>query len=149
MKHSKVRVGARAVIFLDNRLLLVNAYPDGQSDLWCAPGGGIERGTSLPDNLEREVYEETGLSIHVGAPCLINEFHDPNSGFHQIDLFFRCTIPDVKIDPNWKDPEGIVTERKFFTRDETHSIRIKPDSLVRVAWGETSLRYDALEEIVK
>ena len=149
MNHSKVRVGARAVIFQDNRLLLVNAYPNGQSDLWCAPGGGIERGVSLPENLEREVYEETGLGIHVGAPCLINEFHDPNSGFHQIDLFFRCTITNGKIEANWKDPEGIVTERRFFTRSETHSIRIKPDSLVQVAWGETSLSYDALEEIVK
>jgi len=149
MKHSQVRVGSRAIILHENRLLLVNAYPDGQSDLWCAPGGGIERGTSLPDNLTREVHEETGLRIHVGAPCLINEFHDPTSGFHQIDVFFRCTITDGTLDPDWVDPEGIVTQRRFFTRDETQSIRFKPDSLARVAWGETPLSYDPLEEIVK
>ena len=47
---------------------------------------------SLPDALIREVMEETGLSIAVGPPALINEFHDPDRGFHQVDLFFRCTI---------------------------------------------------------
>ncbi len=148
MKHSQVRVGARAIIVQDAKLLLVNAYPAGKSDLWCAPGGGIERGTSLPENLMREVHEETGLTVHVGAPCLINEFHDPISGFHQIDVFFRCTVNDGKLDPDWLDPEGIVTERRFFTREETKSVRFKPDSLVRVAWNETPLSYDPLEEII-
>lgn len=149
MKHSLVRIGARAIILHENRLLLVNAYPDGQSDLWCAPGGGVERGTSLPDNIAREVYEETGLTVHVGAPCLVNEFHDPASGFHQIDVFFRCSVVDGAIDPAWQDPEGIVTQRRFFTRDEVLDVRFKPDSLARVAWGETPLSYDPLEEIVK
>lgn len=149
MKHSLVRIGARAIILHENRLLLVNAYPDGQSDLWCAPGGGVERGTSLPDNIAREVYEETGLTVHVGAPCLVNEFHDPASGFHQIDVFFRCSVVDGAIDTAWQDPEGIVTQRRFFTRDEVLDVRFKPDSLARVAWGETPLSYDPLEEIVK
>lgn len=149
MKHSMVRIGARAIILHENRLLLVNAYPEGQSDLWCAPGGGVERGTSLPDNIAREVYEETGLTVHVGAPCLVNEFHDPASGFHQIDVFFRCSVVDGAIDPAWQDPEGIVTQRRFFTRDEVLDVRFKPDSLARVAWGETPLSYDPLEEIVK
>ncbi len=130
-------------------MLLVNAYPTGQSDLWCAPGGGTEPGASLPDNLAREVHEEVGLTIHVGAPCLINEFHEPNSGFHQVDMFFRCTIVDGEIDPEWTDPEGIVTERRFFTREEMQDIRFKPDSLARVAWGETPLSYDPLEVLVK
>lgn len=148
MKHSQVRVGARAMIVQDGKILLVNAYPDGKSDLWCAPGGGVERGTSLPENLMREIHEETGLSVHVGAPCLINEFHDPKSGFHQIDVFFRCSVTSGNLDPEWKDPEGIVTERRFFTREETQSIRFRPDSLARVAWNETPLSYDPLEEIV-
>ena len=43
-------------------MLLVNAYPGEASDLWCAPGGGAEAGTSLHDNLVREVLEETGLA---------------------------------------------------------------------------------------
>ncbi|MCM2562683.1 NUDIX hydrolase [Lutimaribacter sp. EGI FJ00015] len=143
------RIAVRAVILdQSDRLLLVNAWPDGLSDLWCVPGGGAERGSSLPDNLVREVYEETGLRIAVGAPCLVNEFHDPSGDFHQVDIYFRCSVTGGQLDETWKDPEGIVTQRRFFTRDEMAGIRFKPDSLPEVAWGD-GLLYDPLEPILR
>lgn len=143
------RLAARALILQQDRLLLVNAYAGGQSDLWCAPGGGVERGQSLPDNLAREVQEECGLTIAVGAPALINEFHDPKTGFHQVEIFFRCTLLAGHIDPDWRDPEGVVTRRALFTRAELEggAIRFKPDALPRAAWGDEVL-YDPLEVIV-
>jgi 8-oxo-dGTP pyrophosphatase MutT (NUDIX family) len=138
----------RALILDGDRLLLVNAYGGGVSDLWCAPGGGVEVGSSLPDNLIREVWEETGLSITVGAPCLVNEFHDPKSGFHQVEVFFRCAVDSGQVTDGWRDPEGVVTERRFFTRAEVAGIRVKPDSLVQAVWGE-GVAYDPLEVIVR
>lgn len=150
MTKRSPRLAARALILHQDRLLMVNAFPGGRSDLWCAPGGGVHSGTSLPENLAREIHEETGLSVHVGPPALVNEFHDPRSGFHQVDIFFRCTITSGQIDPAWQDPEGVVTDRAFFSRHdlETGRIRFKPDSLPRAAWGETTL-YDPLEVIVR
>ena len=145
----KPRLAARALILHQDRLLLVNAYPGGTSDLWCAPGGGVEAGSSLPDNLIREVFEETGLTIAVGPPALINEFHDPKTGFHQVDLFFRATVTAGSLRDDWRDPEGVVSERRFFSRAELvdGQIRFKPDSLPQAAWGE-GCTYDPLEEIV-
>ena len=142
------RLAARALIVDHDRLLLVNAYPGGQSDLWCAPGGGVEAGASLPDNLAREVHEETGLAVTVGDPALVNEFHDPASGFHQVDIYFRCTIAGGTVSADWRDPEGVVTERRFFSRAEMADIRFKPDSLPDAAWGQGVL-YDPLEMIVR
>lgn len=149
-----IRIAARALILHDDRLLLVNAYPTGKSDLWCAPGGGAEAGASLPANLMREVREETGLTIAVGRPALINEFHDPATGFHQVDIFFCATILAGQIDPSWRDPEGVVTNRLFFTRADLASgrYRFKPDSLASAAWDDTAgdrLTYDPLEVIVR
>ncbi len=141
------RLAVRALIIQDDRLLLVNAYPGGVSDLWCAPGGGVNPGTSLPENLMREVMEETGLTITVGVPALVNEFHEPKSGFHQVDVFFRCTITAGAIDGAWQDPEGVVTQRRWVTRADLASIRFKPDSLPDAAWGHDAL-YDPLEVIV-
>ncbi|MEO3413645.1 NUDIX domain-containing protein [Roseovarius sp. CAU 1744] len=143
-----IRLATRAIIIQDGRLLLVNAYPDGVSDLWCAPGGGVETGTSLPDNLIREVHEETGLTIAVGPPCLINEFHEPVSGFHQVDIFFRCTVTDGRIDRTWRDPEKVVTERRLVTRAEMKQLRFKPDSLAEIAFSD-GLRYDPLERLIR
>ncbi len=148
LKPATPRLAVRALILHQDRLLLVNAYAGGVSDLWCAPGGGVESGASLPDNLRREVLEETGLTISVGAPCLVNEFHDPPRGFHQVDVYFRCTIELGEVTDDWRDPEGIVTERRFFNRAELATIRYKPDSLPDAAWG-TGILYDPLELIVR
>ena len=146
-KHRPVRVAVRALLLHENLLLVVNAYPSGRSDLWCAPGGGVQPGTSLPENLAREVHEETGLTIAVGPPALVNEFHDPATGFHQVDLFCRATRVAGTLSAAWRDPEGVVTERRFVSRSELAQIRYKPDSLAAAAWGE-GLLYDPLEVVV-
>ena len=150
MKPKSPRLAARALILQDNALLLVNAFPDGRSDLWCAPGGGVETGASLHDNLMREVYEETGLQVAVGAPALVNEFHDPASGFHQVEIFFHCAITAGDLTPDWRDPAKVVTERRFFSQVDLQNgkIRFKPDSLPQVAWGQ-GLTYDPLERLVR
>ncbi|KZY40966.1 NUDIX hydrolase [Roseovarius sp. HI0049] len=143
-----VRLAVRAVIVEDGRLLLVNAYPGEQSALWCAPGGGVEEHSSLEDNLVREVYEETGLTISVGSPCLVNEFHSEARGFHQVEMFFRCRVEAGELRDDWKDPEAVVNRRRFFTEAELAGIALKPDSLPQVAFGG-GFRYDPLEELVK
>ncbi|NEX47095.1 NUDIX domain-containing protein [Pseudotabrizicola algicola] len=149
MSNRSPRLATRALILEDDRLLLVNAFRGGVSDLWCAPGGGAVVGQSLHDNLIREVWEETGLSIAVGAPCLVNEFHDPRRGFHQVDLYFRCTVVAGRISDSWRDPEGVVTERRFFSRTEMAAIRFKPDTLPEAAWGVGESLYDPLELLVR
>jgi 8-oxo-dGTP pyrophosphatase MutT (NUDIX family) len=149
MAKFKPRIAARALILHEDRLLLVNAYLGARLGLWCAPGGGCEAGQSLPENLAREVMEETGLTIAVGPPVLVNEFHDPDTGFHQIDLFFRCSVVAGTLDAAWTDPEGVVTDRRFFSAAELAGVRFKPDSLPAAAWGNAAALYDPLEAILK
>lgn len=144
-----IRLAARAIIIYNGKLLLVNAWR-GSSDLWCAPGGGVEKHASLPDNLIREVAEETGLTVRVGSPCLVNEFHDIVTGFHQVDIYFRCEIVTGKTSDNWVDPEGIVSRHCWVTAAEMSALRVKPDSLAAVAWdAQGAISYDALEPLVR
>lgn len=143
------RIAVRALIVEDGRLLLVNAYAGGVSDLWCAPGGGVEKHHSMPDNLVREVYEETGLTIEVGAPAGINEFHEPKSGFHQVDFYFRARIVAGTLDPAWRDADDIVDQRRFVTRQEMAALRVKPDALAHFAFDDESVFYDPLELLVR
>lgn len=147
MSSTSPRLAARAVIVEGGRLLLVNAVADPDSTLWCAPGGGLEAGTSLTDTLVREVHEETGLRIEAGVPCLVNEFHAPEHGFHQVEVFFRCRVVAGVLDGSWRDPEGIVTRRIWASRAEMAALRVKPDSLARIAFdGGTA--YDPLERLI-
>ncbi len=145
-----VRLSVRAIIVQDGRLLLVNAWPEGKSDLMCAPGGGVDPHSPLPDNLRREVFEETGLEIEVGAVCLVNEFHDPARDFHQVDIYFRCSVIAGNIDPGWQDPERIVTQRVWVSAAEFGAYRVKPDTVAQVAFGpaDAPVIYDPLEPVV-
>lgn len=143
------RVAVRAVILRDDRLLLVNAWK-GRTHLWTCPGGGVEVHRSLPENLAREVMEETGIEVAVGEPCLVNEFHDPEGPFHQVDIYFRCQILSGNPQVDWTDPEGIVSHRIWVTREEMSRVRVKPDSLAAAAWGgSAAILYDPLEPIVR
>lgn len=144
-----IRLAVRAVIVADGRLLLVNAWPGGKSDLLCAPGGGAEPHQALPQNLIREVYEETGLTIQVGQVCLVNEFHDPQGSFHQVDIYFRAQVRSGEIDKTWQDPEKVVSQWHWVTEAEMGSLNVKPDSLCRVAFGpqDAPVFYDPLEPI--
>lgn len=144
------RLAVRAIIMHENRLLLVNAWPAGKSDLMCAPGGGVERGNGLPANLIREVYEETGLEVTVGTPCLVNEFHDPKGIFHQVDIYFHCTlISDPTLDHSWQDIDAVVTDRRWVSREQMAKMRVKPDSLAAVAWQDADApMYDPLEPLI-
>ena len=141
------RLAVRAVLLHRGRLCLVNAWPGEHSDLWCAPGGGVEPDTDLTGNLRREVHEETGLAIAVGPPCLVNEYHAPERGFHQVEVFFRCSLLSGRLDPAWADPEGIVNRRRWVTQAEMLGMRVKPDHLRAVAWSGRTL-YDPLERLV-
>lgn len=143
------RLAVRGIILHRDRLLVVNAY-EGRDSLWCAPGGGVEPHVSLPDNLRREMHEETGLDVEVGPHCLVNEFHDPGTDFHQIDIYFRCRLIGGDPHGDWTDPEGIVSLRRWVSRSEIAALRIKPDSLAAVAWAEIRLpHYDPLEPLVR
>ena len=141
------RLAVRAAILRDDRLLLVNAYPGQQSDLWCLPGGGVEPGQSLPENLIREVAEETGLAITVSAPILVNEFHDAERGFHQVDIIFRARLTD-NAGIVLEDPEQVVNRFTWATRADLARLRHKPGMLARAVWGQHAAWYDPLERIV-
>jgi ADP-ribose pyrophosphatase YjhB (NUDIX family) len=141
------RLAARAVLLHEDRLLLVNAWK-GRTHLWCAPGGGVNGQSSLPDNLAREVHEETGLVVTVGAPCLVNEYADEARDFHQVEVFFRCTLISGALDPTWEDPEGIVSHSRWVTRAEMETMSVKPSSLAAVAWKDPDApTYDPLEPL--
>lgn len=141
------RIAVRGVLVHDRRLLLVNAWADHRLDLWCAPGGGVEAHSSLPNNLAREIHEETGLTVTVGAPCLVNEFHDPERDFHQVEVFFRCTLVAGQIREDWQDPDGVVSKRRWVTEVDLAEMNVKPTSLGRVAF-QRGFGYDPLEPLL-
>jgi 8-oxo-dGTP diphosphatase len=144
------RLAVRAVVLDRGRLLLVNAYPGEESDLWCAPGGGVERGLSLEENLRREVREETGLEVAPGRLLGVSEFHDPAAGFHQVDLIFAARLLDAADGATLLDPAGVVNRLCWVDVAEIGRLRFKPDCLAELAFGpEGPVVYDPLELLIR
>lgn len=74
-KEGNVRLGCSAAIFDEahQKVLLTRRADNG---LWCLPGGALEAGESAAEACEREVLEETGLSVRVTR--LVGVYSDPD-----------------------------------------------------------------------
>ena len=78
-----VAVGA-FVFDRDGRVLLVQRAKDPGMGLWTVPGGRLERNETLAQAVAREVREETGLIVEVGAlACVVERMGDD---FHFVIL---------------------------------------------------------------
>jgi len=62
----------RCIIEDDGRLLVVRRAADDNrgAGLWEIPGGKLDSGQDLPTALQREVKEETGLSVEPASPLV-------------------------------------------------------------------------------
>jgi len=85
-------VGVGAIVFDDaGRVLLVErGRPPGQG-LWSIPGGRLEPRETLAQAVAREVREETGLIVEVGALACVVERMGDDYHFVLLDYFARVT----------------------------------------------------------
>ncbi len=95
-KQGKIRLGCSAAILDEHgRILLTRRVDNGQ---WCLPGGGMDSGESVAEACEREVLEETGLSVRVKRLVGIYSHSDqlvvyPDGGkFQIVALHFEAEI---------------------------------------------------------
>jgi 8-oxo-dGTP diphosphatase len=62
------RVAVGAVVFKDNKVLLVKRAKPPAQGLWAIPGGSVELGETLQQAAQREILEETGIMIRAKMP---------------------------------------------------------------------------------
>lgn len=115
--HSVSVVGV--VIREDGRVLVIRRADNGR---WEPPGGVLERDEKIEVGVCREVYEETGIKVHVER--LTGVYKNMTMGV--VALAFRCRpnggreqLSDESTAVEWLPPDEAMTKMS-----EAHSVRI-------------------------
>ena len=79
---------AGVIVDAHNRALLIQRRDNGK---WEPPGGVLEREETIPEALQREVLEETGIKI--ALPATLTGVYKNMTGLI-VSLVFRCEAAD-------------------------------------------------------
>ena len=89
------RVAVGAIVFKKNKVLLVRRAQAPSRDLWAIPGGRVEIGETLQKAAEREIFEETGITIQAQEPVYTFDYIDRDKTGR---ARFHYVIVDLKAD---------------------------------------------------
>ena len=93
------KIDTRAVIFKDNKILLVHE----NNDTWSIPGGWCDVLESIKSNTEKEDKEETGLDVKAKKIIALqdrNKHNQPAYAYGICKIFVLCDIIGGDFIPN-------------------------------------------------
>lgn len=112
------RVGVGAITIHEGKVLLVKRGVEPARGLWAVPGGTLELGETLQECTAREMLEETGITIKVGACVYVFDFFERDENgkikFHFVIVDFAGQYlsgepksADDADDARWFSPEEL------------------------------------------
>ena len=111
------KIDTRAVIFRDNKILLVHE----NNGTWSLPGGWCDVLESVKSNTEKEVREETGLNVRAVKIISIqdrNKHNKPVYAYGVCKIFVLCEVINGKFVENIE-----TTEIRYFSlQDLPHNL---------------------------
>lgn len=121
--HATPKVDTRAVIFRDDKILLVQEKSDDYR--WTLPGGWVDINEPPSRAVEREAWEESGYQVNATKLLALYDrnLHDhPPHVFHIYKLFFLCELlSDERNDAENLETAGV----DFFTLDSLPELSVR------------------------
>ncbi len=127
----RVACAGAVVSRADGRILVVRRGQAPSAGLWSIPGGRVEADETLEVAARREVREETGLDVVVGA--LIGEVELPHGADTYLVSDFSATVDG---DPDELRAGDDASDARWVTYDEIQSLDCSPGLVETLAtWG--------------
>ena len=116
-------VGVGAVVFNDNRVLLVRRGRPPGKGLWAIPGGRVQLGETLKEAAEREVFEETAIVIRAGAPVFTFDLIDRDENGR---IRYHYVVIDLAAEFVGGTPKAgdDALEARWISRDEIKTLEV-------------------------
>jgi 8-oxo-dGTP diphosphatase len=127
-------VGVGAIIIDSDRVALVKRGRAPLAGQWSIPGGLLEIGETLRACAEREVREETGLTVVIGE--LLGVFDrvvpdaDGHIQYHYVLIDFLCRRTAGELSPA-DDAE----DARWFSREELPALNLAAETLKVIRTG--------------
>ena len=116
-------VGVGAVVIHEDRVLLVKRGQAPFQGKWCIPGGKVRYGETLQQAAEREIEEETGITIKAGEPVYVFDTIDTDSG----EQSYHYVVIDLQADYISGDPQARddVLDAAWFGKDDIDQEKVQ------------------------
>ncbi len=129
------RISAGGIVIQDGKVLLVHLVEAGRFDLWVMPGGGIEGDEGIFRATEREVWEETSLTVKAERIAYVEELID--EGKYVCKFWLVCRLEGGRLSLENKVPgEDNLKEARFFSKEELQGMNAYPTVVKDVLWQD-------------
>ena len=121
-------VGVGAVVIKDGKVLLVKRGVDPNKGLWAIPGGSLKLGETLQEGAEREILEETGITIRAKEPVYSFDFFERDGDGR---IRFHYVIVDMMADYIGGEVQGAddALEARWVSPEELKDMEVSRNTL--------------------